>query len=338
MAVFILRRVALGFVALLGVLVVTYVLVHLAPINPARQYAGAHATAEQLAAARETLGLNKSVPVQIADYAKNFVSGNWGVSLQTKRSVLTDVRTTLPYTIELVVLSMSVSFVIGIPLGVLSAKRKGHTADHISRVVSVALIAIPTFWLALGLQYVFSGTLHLLPLSGAYSYEVVLDNPIIPITGFPLVDALLAGNFTAFWNHVVHLVLPVLALTGLSLGSIQRLTRASMLEVLDEDYILASRSYGLPERTVLWGHGLKNALGPLATVSALTIAWLLVNTFLVESIFAWPGMGNYMVSAINTLDYPVILAVTLVSAISYLMLNLLADVIIALDPRVRLRT
>ena len=336
MGVYILRRLGLGMVALLGVLVVSYLLIHLAPIDPAHQYAGMHASREQLAAAEKLLGLDQPVYVQIVTYAKNFLTGNWGVSLQTKRSVAMDIRTTLPYTVELVVLSMLLSCSIGIPLGVLSATRKGRLADHFSRLLAVSLIAIPTFWLALGLQYVFSGQLDLLPLSGAFSYDVMYDEPIRSVTGIPLIDALLTGNLTAFWDHAAHLVLPVIALTGMSLGIIQRLTRASMLEVLDEDYILAARSYGLPERAVL-RHGLKNSVGPLATIVALTIAWLLVNTFLVESIFAWPGMGNYIVTAISTIDYPVIMAVTLVSAISYLVFNLLADVVIALDPRVRLR-
>jgi peptide/nickel transport system permease protein len=333
---FIVRRLALSIIALLGVLVVTYLLMHLAPVDPAIQYAGIHATPEQLAAANQLLGLNRSIPVQILVYIKNFFTGNWGVSLVSKRPVIEDIGQVLPFTVELVALAEVLLLLIGVPLGILSAHKKDRWPDQASRVFSVGVISIPTFWLALALQYIVAGKLHLLPLSGADALNVLYAHPIKTVTGFPLIDTLVTGNFAAFWDHVAHLVLPVVALTATALGLIQRLTRAGMVEVLGEEYILASRSYGMPERIVLWHHGLKNALAPVATCAASLFAFNLVNTFLVETIFSYPGVGAYIARSVVALDYPVIMAVTLISAVAFLTMNMLADILIATDPRVRL--
>jgi len=337
MLAFIVRRLALSVLALLGVLVIMFLLMRAAPVDPARQYAGMRATEEQLTEVRHELGLDRSVPVQIGTYIKNFFTGNWGDSLISKHPVIDDVGKTLPYTLELVFLSMLLTVVIGIPLGVVSAEKKDKLPDHASRVLAVGLISIPTFWLALALQYIFSGKLHLLPLSGAGSIQVVLSHPIDKVTGFPLLDALLTGNFKALLDHARYLILPVIALTGMSLGALQRITRSSMVETLSEEYIVAKRSYGLAERTVLYRHALKNTTGPIVTTVAVFVAVLIVNTFLIESIFAWPGLGAYIATGVATLDYPVIMAVTLISAVAFLIMNALADVLLAIDPRVRLR-
>ena len=335
---FLVRRLVLSTFALLGVLVVMFLIMHVAPVDPARQYAGMRATDQQLAQVRAKLGLDRSVPVQIVTYIKNFFTGNWGNSLLTKRPVIDDIGKTLPYTLELIILAMILTLLIGVPLGVLSAQKKDHLADHGSRILAVGLISIPTFWLALALQYIFSGKLGILPLSGPGSIAVTLADPIKAVTGFPLLDALVTGNFHAFWDHLYYLVLPVIALTGMSLGGLQRITRASMVETLTEEYIVAKRSYGLPERTVLYRHGLKNSMGPIITTTAVYIAALLVSTFLIEEIFSWPGMGAYIASGVTGLDYPVIMAVTLISAVAFLIMNTLADILLAAnDPRVRLQ-
>ncbi len=321
--------------ALLGVLVIMFLLMQLAPVDPARQYAGNQASPERLAQVRTQLGLDKPMPVQIAVYMKNFFTGEWGDSLQTKRPVIKDIRSTLPYTLELVVLAMIFVIGIGVPLGVMSAEHKDHWQDHSSRIFAVGLISIPTFWLALALQYTFSGKLGLLPLSGAGDYSVILTMPIKTITGFPVIDSIVTGNWAGFEDHATHLVLPVIALTCMSLGGLQRITRASMVESLSDDYIVAKRSYGIHERSILYTHALRNSVGPIATYAAFTFAYVLVNTFLIEAIFAWPGMGAYMAQGVTSLNYPVVMAVTLVSAVAYLLLNFTADVFIALDPRVR---
>ena len=336
MAHFLVRRFGLSVLVLFGVLVIMFVVMHLAPVDPVTQYAGIRATPEQQAEARATLGLDKSLPVQIGIYIKNFFTGDWGSSLMTKRSVLGDIGLTLPYTLELIIFSAVLMTLIGVPLGVVSANKKDRLPDHASRILAVGLISIPTFWLALALQYIFSGKLGILPLSGAFSTVTSLTHPITKVTGFPFIDSLVTGNFTAFTDHLAHLVLPVIAMTGIALGGTQRITRATMVETLTEDYIVAKRSYGLPERTVLYRHALKNSVGPVITSTAIYVASMIVSTFLIEAIFSWPGMGSYVATGVSKLDYPVIMGVTLVSAVSFLILNTLADVLLAIDPRVRL--
>ena len=335
MRVFLIRRLLLMVLALFGVLVIMFLLMHLAPVDPARQYAGNGASEKTLERVRVQLGLNRSLPEQVVLYIKNFFTGQWGDSLTTKRPVLNDIRTTLPNTLELAVVAMILTILIGVPLGVVSADQKDRWPDHASRILAVGLISIPTFWLALALQYILSGKLGLLPLSGTQSQTIDYLYPIKSITGFPSIDALVTGNWQAFGDHVVHMILPVIALTGMSLGGLQRISRAAMVETLSDDYIVAKRSYGLKERSILFKHGLRNSTGPIATYTGTTFAWLLVNTFLVEAIFSWPGMGSYLAEGVSGLDYPVVMAVTLVSACAFLLLNFCADLIIALDPRVR---
>lgn len=337
MRAFLLRRLGLMLVALIGVLVIMFVLMHLAPVDPARQYAGNMASEEKLEQVREDLGLNEPLYVQIVLHLKNYLTGKWGDSLRTKQPVLDDIVAFLPDTLELVVIAMLLTLLIGIPMGVYSAEKKDRWPDHSSRILAVGLISIPTFWLALALQYVFAGQFPILPLSGPYSQTYLFTNPVQEITGFPLIDTLISGNFGAFIDHVTHLVLPVIALMAMALGGVQRITRAAMVETLSDDYVVAKRSYGLGIRSILYKHGLRNASGPIATYSATTFAWLLVNTFLVELIFNWPGIGLYLTTGVAWLDYPVVVGVTFISAVAFLLSNLVADSIVAMDPRVRMR-
>jgi len=337
LARFIIRRIGLSILVLMGVLVIMFAVMRAAPVDPVTQYAGIRATEEQRAEVRTLLGLDKPVVVQMGVYIKNFFTGDWGASLMTKRPVIDDIADTLPYTLDLIILSVILTLLIGIPLGVISAVRKDRWPDHASRVLAVGLISIPAFWLALALQYVFSGKLGVLPLSGAHATEIALGDPITKITGFPLIDSLITGNLSAFGDYVAHLVLPVASMTGIGLAGAQRITRSTMVETLTEEYIVAKRSYGLPERRVQYRHGLKNSIGPVITSTAVFAASMIVTTFLIESIFSWPGMGSYVATGVAQLDYPVIMGVTLVSAVGFLVLNTLADILLAvIDPRVRL--
>lgn len=335
MITFLIRRILFMILALFGVLVIMFLLMRAAPVDPARQYVGAQASEARVEQVRVQLGLDKPVYEQLGIYIRNFFTGDWGDSLRTKRPVINDVRNTLPDTLELVALAMVVTLVIGIPLGVVSAQKKDRWPDHASRIVAVGLISVPTFWLAMALQFILSSKLGLLPLSGSGDFVIQLTAPIHTVTGFPLIDAMITGNWAAARDHAMHLALPVIALTCMALGGLQRITRASMVETLSDDYIVAKRSYGLPERAILYRHGLRNATGPIATYFGFMFAWLLVNTFLIEAIFNWPGMGAYLAMGVTALDYPVVMAVTLVSAVAFLLLNFAADVIVGLDPRVR---
>lgn len=336
MIAFVTRRLLLGFVVLFGVIVITFVLTRVIPSDPVAQWVGERASAQQRAQARRDLGLDKPLYVQFGRYVWQLLHGDLGYSLETHRAVASEMLDRLPSTIELVLIATLGSSLVGLPLGVISAKRKDRWPDHVSRILSVSCVSMPTFWIALFLQLMFYSWLGWLPAGGQLSTEVQLFHEIPKVSGFLLFDSAISGQFVVFWDALKHLVLPSMALGAWGVGMVARMTRSAMLEILNEDYMTAARSYGLPERVVSWVYGLKNSLGPTTTVVTLSIGYTLVNTFLVEAIFTWPGIGNYVATAVTTLDYPVIMGVTIFSAASYVVLNLIADIIIATDPRVRL--
>jgi len=333
---FILRRLLLGIVVLFGVVLITFVITRIIPSDPAAQWVGQRATAEQIKAARAELGLDKPLYVQFGRYLQNLIKGNLGYSLKTHQPVLNELKTYIPATLELVLISTIAAVFIGLPLGVISAKRKDQLIDHICRFFSVGAVSLPTFWVGIFLQLVFYRWLGILPMGDQLSMNVRLMYDIPKITGFITFDSLITGNFVVFKDAIIHLILPGITIAMYPIGLVARMTRSALLEILNEDYIRAARAYGLPERMVLWSYALKNSLGPTVTVVTLSIGYTLVNTFLVESIFSWPGIGNYVATAVVSLDYPAIIGVTIFSACSYVILNLIADIIIALDPRVRI--
>ena len=335
MSSFLARRLLLGFLVLFGVILITFVLTRVVPSDPASQWVGARATAEQKAKAAEELGLNKPIPIQFLVYLNDLAHGNLGYSLDTHQPVTSELIARLPATIELVLISFFAATLIGLPLGVVSARRKDKWQDHTSRIFSVGFVSMPTFWVALFLQLIFYSWLGWLPAGGEVSTDIQVFYTTPKVTHFLLVDSLIAGQWAVFIDALYHIVLPAIALAAYPIGLVARMTRSAMLEILNEDYITAARSYGLPERTVHWVYGLKNSLGPTVTVVTLAIGYTLVNTFLVEAIFSWPGIGNYIATAVTTLNYPAIMGVTIFSAVSYIILNMIADIIIAMDPRVR---
>jgi peptide/nickel transport system permease protein len=232
---------------------------------------------------------------------------------------------------------MFLGFAVGIPLGVLTAAKSGSGVDHVSRLMSITGVALPSFWLAMILQLVFAKILSIFPLSGRLDFMVEIENPVSHITGFFVVDSLVTGNWTALRDALTHIILPGITLAVYPLGLSARLVRTTMLEVLGEDFIRTARASGLGEIKVLTVYALRNALGPIITVAVLTFGYSLVSTFLIESLFAWPGLGRYSAKAIVSVDYPAIMGVTLLIATFYTILNLLADLLQAfMDPRIRL--
>ncbi|MCS6907049.1 MAG: ABC transporter permease, partial [Anaerolineales bacterium] len=213
---------------------------------------------------------------------------------------------------------------------------KDRLVDHLSRLFSIGAVSLPTFWIGLILQLLFARTLQWFPMGGQLSTEIKLTMEIPRITGFLTFDSLISGNFVILLDALWHLVLPGITIGVYPVGLVARMTRSALLEILSEDYITAARSYGLQERVILWSYALKNSLGPTSTVVALSIGYTLVNTFLTETIFTWPGIGSYVATAVIGLDYPAIMGVTIFSAFSYVVLNLISDLIVALDPRVRM--
>jgi len=333
---FIVRRLLLGLVVVLGLTVVTFFIARVVPSDPAARWVGPRATVEQIERARVKLGLDKPIYIQYLRYMGDLLRGDWGVSIVTHQPVLRDIATYLPASLELTFYGMLLAIIVGIPLGVLSAVHKDRAVDHLSRAFSIGAVSLPTFWVAMVFQLVFFGYLHILPLGGQLDMAVKLAYSIPRVTGMYTVDALLAGNWTVFLNALEHLVLPAVTLATYPVGLITRMLRSSMLEVSNEDYIRVARAYGLPEGRVIYVYALKNAIGPTITVIALTFAYSLAGTFLIEAVYNWPGLGHYAADAVLAADYPAIMGVTIVVAFFYVLLNLLVDIIHAvLDPRIK---
>lgn len=326
---------SLSILVLFGVLLITFTITRVVPSDPATKWVGPRATAEQREAARIELGLDKPIPIQFYNFLKGLLHGDLGYSLYTHRPISEELRTLLPATLELVFYSALLAILIGLPLGIISAANKDGPLDHAARFMSVGSVSIPAFAVALFMQLLFYSWLEILPIGGRVSREFELFMELPKITGLLLVDALLVGDFALFKDALLHLIMPVTALMSGSLGLVSRLTRSALLEILGEDYIKAARSYGLKQSFILWVYALKNSLGPTATVISMMIAYEITNTFLVESIFSWPGIGSYIANAVITLNYPAIMGVTIISALAAVVLNLMADLIIAFDPRAR---
>lgn len=334
---FILRRVTWLIFVLLGLCAITFILSRVVPGDPAALYLGPRAKAEQVEMVRIQLGLDQPHYVQFLYYLRDLTQGNLGESLRTHRPVMVGIMDHLPASLELMFGAIMVALFVGIPLGVISAKKENTAIDHFNRLFAVAGISLPSFWLAMILQIIFFRLLGILPIGGRLDTVVGLVNPIEKITGFYIIDALVTGNWPALKDAVWHLILPTMTLAAYSTGMIARMTRSTMLEVLREDYITTARSVGVSEKEILFVQGLRNALAPTLTTAGLCFAYMLVGTFYIELIFFWPGIGKYITNAILLNDYPVIMGVTLLMAFFYVVVNLIVDVLIALvDPRIRL--
>jgi peptide/nickel transport system permease protein len=327
----------MGLGVLIAISVITFFIARVIPSDPARAWVGARARPEQIAQAREKLGLDRPLYEQYLRYMNGLLHGDMGNSIMTHQPIATDVMTYLPATLELVTVGMLIAVVIGIPLGILSGTYKGSWLDHLTRVISIAGVSMPAFFLGLLFQLFFFGKLGILPLAGRVSISVSVSYPIESITGFFIIDSAISGNWVAFKESLLHIILPAFTLASFSIGMTIRMTRATMIEVLHEKYILAARVAGIQERVVLFVLALKNAIIPTLTVVSLSFVYLLTGAILVEIIFNWPGLGNYVTNAVLSIDFPVIVSVTLVVTVFYVAVNLVLDLVQAiLDPRVTL--
>ncbi len=336
-AEFIITRLASAVLVLLGVSVVTFLLARVIPSNPAAQYLGPHARPAEIAKVAHQLGFDRPLPVQYLRYMGAVLHGDFGISIASKRPVLTEILTRLPDTLELIVAGMAIAIVAGLTMGVVSARWRGTPIDFLFRTVSIFGISIPAFWLGLLLQILFFRWLGWLPFSGEYSSTLRFTSPITVITHFPLLDAAITRNWVAFRDVGYHLILPALTLAAFPAGLIARMTRGSMLESLEEDYIRTARAYGLSERLITFGYALKNAIGPTLSVIGLSFAFALTGSFFVEVIFSWPGLGLFTVRSLLALDFPAIMGITFLGAVAYILINLAVDLIQAwVDPRVSL--
>ncbi len=319
---------------LLGVTVIVFLMMAVTPGDPVDIMLGDQpATADQRQALRHDMGLDLPMPLRFAHFLKNAVTGDFGMSYFHRRPVAQVIAERLPATIELTLVSLLVALLVAIPLGVLAAVRKNTIFDRIATLASLMGISLPGFWFGLLLILLFGVTLQILPVSGRS--ELAID--IVPVTHFLLIDTLLAGNLAAFRAALAHLVMPSLTL-GLPMAAVlMRVTRTSMLEVLRQDYVTFAEAKGLHPRRVLYRHALKNALIPTVTVAALEVGSLLGGSMIIETVFGWPGLGRVVVESIFTRNYPMIQAAILLYAVTYVLLNFLADVLYTvLNPRVRL--
>ncbi|MFN8473018.1 MAG: ABC transporter permease [Anaerolineae bacterium] len=329
---YVLRRLLWLVVVVLGMTLLTFVVTHLIPADPAKAAAGLDATADQIERAKQDLGLYRPLPEQYLIYLRNLATGDLGTSIVTKRPVRDDLRDYLPATIELALAAFVVVIVLGIPLGITAASHRGGIVDTITRILATVWVAMPVFVFALLLQLIFYVKLGWLPAGERLDAGIKLD----PITGMVTVDSILRGNVAAFLSGLRHLILPVLALALARLAIVSRMTRSSILDLGGADFIRTARAKGLAERTILYRHTLKNASMPILTTLGTQLAFLLGGSILVEAIFQWPGMGRYAVSSITSVDFPAIMGVTVVMAIIFMLVNLAVDIAyLFIDPRVQ---
>jgi len=325
------RRLAFLVVVVVGVTFITFMISHVLPGDPARMLAGPRAEPQLVAQIRAQLGLDKPLPVQYVTYMQRVAHLDFGKSVVTGRPISAELAVRIPATLELMLTALLTALVFGIGLGTLAAVKRDTWIDQAVRGVAVLGISMPTFWLGLLLILFFYGKLGILPGSGRIG-----GLPPPGVTGFYLVDALLAGNVATFLDALSHLVLPAATLAIVEIGGIARLVRSSMIDVLGEDYVLTARASGLRESVVVLQVALRNALIPFVTLFGLSLASVLYGSVVTETVFAWPGTGKYVVDSIFNLDFAVVMAFALMVSIAYVVANLAVDLTYAvLDPQIR---
>lgn len=332
MARYILRRILLAIPALFGLVILTFVLSRVVPADPASTLAGDAATPAQLAEIRARYGLDRPILEQALIHVRQVVTGDFGNSIFTGRPVIEEIAQRLPATLELTIAALFLATVLGVPLGLVAALDHNGPVDHLVRLFSIGGLAVASFWLAIMLQLVFSMDLDWLPLRGRV--DVVVGMPP-RITGFVLIDSLIAGRFDIFANACRHLVLPAVTLCLPGLATIARFTRSGVLETLQKDFVLYARAAGYGRVRLAAIYVLRNAVTVTVTQIGLLFGALISGAVAVEAIYDWPGLGTYAVQAILAADYKVLMAVTLIVGVVYAVVNVVVDVAQALiDPRV----
>jgi peptide/nickel transport system permease protein len=331
---YILRRFLLLVPVLFGILLISFTLSRVIPSDPVKYAAGPNATQEMVDRLRRDFGLDLPVYEQFIRYVGNILHGDFGRSLTTRRPVAEDLKRFFPATLELVLAAVILGQLIGIPIGVISARFENRWPDNVSRLFALASVSLPGFWLALMLQLLVAWVLvGILPLTGRYDLNLT---PPPTITGLYTVDSILHGDMASLGVSLQHLFLPALALSALAVATAARMTRAGLVTTLKKDFIMTARATGLPEPIILFRHALRHALIPVLTMMGLEFIWLMAGSILVETIFNWPGLGRYIVEASLLLDYNPIMGTMIILGLTAGLTNIFVDVAYAVvDPRIR---
>ena len=334
MLAYIIRRILIMIPTLLGVSIIVFLMLHFTPGDPAELLMGERASEEALQEIREHLGLNKPLYVQYGIFLKQLMKGDLGETIWTRQKVWIEVKHRFPATIELSVVALFISCILGILLGIVSATRQYSIFDYLSMLGALIGVSMPIFWLGLVFMLIFSLNLGWLPMSGRLSVGVELE----AITNFYILDAVLTGNWEAFRDAIWHIIMPAFTLSTIPTAIIARMTRSSMLEVLRQDYIKTAKAKGLSQFIVVFKHALRNALIPVVTTIGLQFGVLLCGAILTETIFAWPGVGKWIYDAVMQRDYMVIRSGTLFLAAIFIVINLCVDVLYAvINPRIKVQ-
>jgi peptide/nickel transport system permease protein len=327
------KRLGTSLIVLVGVSILIFAIARVIPGDPARIALGPNATADAVAALRERLHLNESVVAQYGYFVSDLAQGDLGVSLYTNRPVTTDIAEFLPATMELIIISGLMMVLLGVPLGILSARYRGTWVDHTARFVTLLGVSAPGFVWAVILMLLFSYFTHFFPIAGRIS-----DNfAITPVTGFMLADTLISGNLAAFADAIWHIILPAFALALSGIGQAARLVRSNMVETYDKPYIEMAEAYGFPERKIARKYAFRPSMIPSLTIIGLDFASMLGNAFLVESVYAWPGLSKYGVQVILRKDLNAIVGTVLIISAMFLIVNIVVDLMVSIiNPRIRL--
>lgn len=326
------KRLGTSLIVLVGVSLLIFAIARVIPGDPARIALGPNATAEAVAALRDRLHLDDPFVLQYGYFLADLARGDLGISLYTNRPVTRDIAEFLPATLELVFVAGLMMVAFGLPLGVLSARYRGSWIDHSVRIVTLLGVSAPSFVWAVIFMLLFAFFIPLFPIAGRIADSFVVP----PITGFLLIDTLLAGNVRAFGNAVWHIILPAFALALSGIAQAARLTRSNMVETYERPYIEMAKSYGFPEKRIAWRYAFKPSLIPSMTIIGLDFAAMLGNAFLVEAVFAWPGLSRYGVAVILRKDLNAIVGTVLIISAMFLIVNVIVDLLIAfINPRIR---
>jgi ABC-type dipeptide/oligopeptide/nickel transport system permease component len=329
---YLLRRLLGTIPVVLLITLLVYGLLHLAPGDPASLLLPEDATDADVAEAKARWGLDKPFLVQYVYFIANAAQGNLGRSFRFAQPVTDLIASRLPATLELATFAIIIAVLIALPLGVFAGARPDSATDNVGTMFGLFGISMPNFWFGIMLILIFAGSLHLFPSAGRSEYGVAGQI----ITGFYFIDSIITGNWSAVADAFKHVMLPAITLGTALAGILMRITRSAVLEIMREDYVLVARAKGLMNRAVLWRHVLRNALIPIVTVVGLELGTLLSGSIIVETVFAWPGVGNLLITGVTSRDYPLVTGIVLMYSVAFVMINLAIDAIYALvDPRIR---